>query len=115
LSAQWIERQATLIELLKAKFGVAHVLLSSLPPMHVFPALPQPLRWYLGMRARQLNGMLRTIADAEDCCEFLQVDLPFEPDYMAADGFHPAAPAYSAWAAAAARAIRHRIDAQARE
>jgi lysophospholipase L1-like esterase len=32
---------------------------------------------------------------------------------MAADGFHPAAPAYSAWAAAAARVIRHRIGAQA--
>src|SRR6185369_6216099 len=32
-SATWIERQAALIELLKAKFGVAHILLSSLPPM----------------------------------------------------------------------------------
>jgi len=114
-SARWIERQAMLIELLKSKFGVAHILLSSLPPMHVFPALPQPLRWYLGMRAQQLNGMLRRIADADGCCEFLQIDFPFEPGFMAADGFHPAAPAYSAWAAAAAQAIRRRIGAQARE
>ncbi|HET7064551.1 MAG TPA: SGNH/GDSL hydrolase family protein [Rudaea sp.] len=112
-SGKWIERQTTLIELLKVKFGVAHILLSSLPPMHVFPALPQPLRWYLGMRAGQLNRMLQAIAEADACCEFLQIDFPFEPGYMAADGFHPAAPAYSAWAAAAARAIRHRIGAQA--
>jgi len=112
LSAQWIERQATLIELLKAKFGVAHILLSSLPPMHVFPALPQPLRWYLGMRARQLNGMLQSIAEADPSCEFLQIDFPFEQRYVATDGFHPAAPAYSAWAAIAARAIQRRIGAQ---
>jgi lysophospholipase L1-like esterase len=110
----WIERQATLVELLKVKFGVAHILLSSLPPMQVFPALPQPLRWYLGMRAGQLNSMLRAIAQADACCEFLPIDFPFEPEYVAADGFHPAAPAYSAWAAAAARAIRHRMGAQAR-
>ncbi len=48
-SANWVERQATLVELLKTKFGVTHILLSS-SPMHVFPALPQPLRWYLGAR-----------------------------------------------------------------
>jgi lysophospholipase L1-like esterase len=113
-STKWIERQATLVELLKVKFGVAHILLSSLPPMQVFPALPQPLRWYLGMRAGQLNSMLRAIAQADACCEFLPIDFPFEPEYVAADGFHPAAPAYSAWAAAAARAIRHRMGAQAR-
>ncbi|HSE13783.1 MAG TPA: SGNH/GDSL hydrolase family protein [Rudaea sp.] len=108
-SATWVERQATLIELLENRFGVGHILLSSLPPMHAFPALPQPLRWYLGMRAAQLNGMLRRIADAEARCEFLPIELPLEPRYMAADGFHPGAPAYSVWAQAAARAIRRRI------
>ena len=113
-SARWIERLARLIELLESKFGVAHIVLSSLPPMHVFPALPQPLRWYLGMRARQLNGMLRAIAATEASCEFLQIDFPFEHSHMAADGFHPGAPAYLVWAAAAAKAIRRRIDGQAR-
>jgi lysophospholipase L1-like esterase len=113
-SASWIERLAMLIELLKSKFGVAHVLLSSLPPMHVFPALPQPLRWYLGMRAKQLNAMLRAIVELDASCEFLQIDFPFEQRYVASDGFHPAAPAYSAWAAIAARAIQRRIGAQAR-
>jgi lysophospholipase L1-like esterase len=113
-SASWVARQAALIELLKSKFGVDHLLLSSLPPMHVFPALPQPLRWYLGMRASQLNGMLRTIAEADAACEFLQIDFPFEQSYMAVDGFHPAAPAYSAWADAAARAILRRTGEQLR-
>ena len=108
-STRWVERQVTLIGLLKAKFGVGHILVSSLPPMHAFPALPQPLRWYLGARAAQLNGMLRRIAAADTHCEFLPVDLPLEQRYMAADGFHPGPPAYSLWAQAAARAIRRRI------
>lgn len=108
-STTWVERQATLIGLLENKFGVGHILLSSLPPMHAFPALPQPLRWYLGMRAAQLNGMLRRIAGADAHCEFLPIDLPLDRRYMASDGFHPGAPAYSVWAQAAARAIRRRI------
>lgn len=109
-STSWIDRQRTLIGLLKSKFGVGHVLLSSLPPMQVFPALPQPLRWYLGYRASQLDTMIRVIAEADDQCEYLPIDFPFEPHYMAADGFHPGAPAYRAWARAAAHAIRRRID-----
>lgn len=114
-SKTWIRRLKTLIGLLKSKFGVAHVLLSSLPPMHVFPALPQPLRWYLGYRARQLDAMIRAIAEADRQCEYLPIDFPFEPHYMAADGFHPGAPAYSAWARTAAQAIRRRIETDRRE
>jgi hypothetical protein len=32
--------------------------LSGLPPMHRFPALPQPLRWYIGSRARDFDRAL---------------------------------------------------------
>jgi lysophospholipase L1-like esterase len=109
-STTWIERQKALIGLLKSKFGVGHVLLSSLPPMHVFPALPQPLRWYLGFRARQLDAMIRAIAETDRQCEYLPIEFPFERHYMAADGFHPGALAYCAWARVAAQAIRRRVD-----
>ena len=49
---RWLREQAALADLLRSKFGVRRVLLSALPPVHRFPALPQPLRWYLGARAR---------------------------------------------------------------
>ncbi|HSE13628.1 MAG TPA: SGNH/GDSL hydrolase family protein, partial [Rudaea sp.] len=114
-STSFVERQATLIGLLKNKFGVGHILLSSLPPMHAFPALPQPLRWYLGMRAAQFNSMLRRIAGADAHCEFLPIDLPLERGYMASDGFHPGPPAYSVWARAAARAIGRRVGIAPRD
>jgi hypothetical protein len=38
--------------------------LSGLPPMHRFPALPQPLRWYVGSRARDFNRVLAELAGA---------------------------------------------------
>lgn len=114
-STAWIRRLKALIGLLESRFGVEHILLSSLPPMHVFPALPQPLRWYLGYRARQLDAMIRTIAAADARCEYLPIDFPFEQRYMAADGFHPGAPAYRAWASAAAHVIRRRIGTDRRD
>jgi len=106
----WSAQHRRLIHLLTAKFGVRHVLLSSLPPMHRFPALPQPLRWYLGVRAKQLNGMVQRIAGADSRCELLQMNFPFEASYMAADGFHPGPPAYAMWGRRAADAIRRRMQ-----
>lgn len=104
----WIGRQSALIELLATRFGVVHVIFSSLPPMHVFPALPQPLRWYLGMQAAMLDDMLGALVERDARCELLRVDFPVQPGYMASDGFHPGAAAYRLWASVAAKAIRRR-------
>jgi lysophospholipase L1-like esterase len=106
----WNARHAKLVMTLKNKFGVRHILYSSLPPMHRFPALPQPLRWYLGMRAKQLNGLLQKMAVADSQCELLRMDFPFELQYMASDGFHPGPPAYALWGRRVAETIRHRLQ-----
>ncbi len=105
---RWIARQGALIELLASRFGVAHVIFSGLPPMHVFPALPQPLRWYLGTKAALLEDSLRGLVERDARCELLRVDFPMEPGYMASDGFHPGAAAYRLWGSVAAAAIRRR-------
>lgn len=86
--------------------GAASVLFTAIPPMHLFPALPQPLRWYLGMRARQLNGLMETVCDNYQHLEYLSVSFPLEPGFMAADGFHPGRDAYRLWAHQAANSIR---------
>jgi lysophospholipase L1-like esterase len=110
-SAQWVARLRELVGLLASRYGVAHVLFSSLPPMHLFPALPQPLRWCLGARARHFNDLLRGVVAADARCELLELQLPMQPRYIAADGFHPGADAYALWGRAAATAIRGRLDA----
>jgi lysophospholipase L1-like esterase len=103
---KWISRHEQLIDIAYKRFDCRHVLLSSVPPMHLFPALPQPLRWYLGERAKRLNLALEH--HFTDCggCRVVPTDFPPEPDIMAADGFHPGPAAYSHWAGHLADIIR---------
>ncbi len=108
-SKKWIDHQGQMISLLQSKFHSRHIILSSIPPMHLFPALPQPLRWYLGARAKRLNSELRKLIAGCERCEFVTASIPLDAAYMAEDGFHPGAPAYSIWANHIAGVIRNRV------
>src|SRR5690554_2122585 len=101
----WRGRQMELVELLKEKFGPAQIILTSVPPMHLFPVLPQPLRWFLGQSAQRLNRELAEF-DKMAGCEVVTVDFPRSADVMAADGFHPGAAGYRIWAEQVAERIR---------
>lgn len=103
--AAWLARQAQLRQVLREKFGVRLLILSGLPPVHSFPALPQPLRWHLGSRATEFNDHLAAAVAAEP--DARMVNLRFEADagMMASDGFHPGPPIYSEWAERAAQCI----------
>lgn len=108
---KWIDENSQMIGLLQSKFHARYIVLSSVPPMRLFPALPQPLRWYLGMRAERFNTALKKIVDGCNRCELVQTNFPLEDAYMAADGFHPGALAYSMWANHIAVTIRSRLAA----
>lgn len=105
-AARWIARLRQLSELLAARFHVHHVLYSLLPPMHLFPALPQPLRAYLGSRALHFNHELeRHVRDSQLC----EIARPVLTGLSAAsDGFHPGADVYATWAGSLADHIRVR-------
>lgn len=94
----WRRRQARLRRILRENFGVRILIVSGLPPMHEFPALPQPLRWHLGSRATEFDGDLRADVAADGRAHF--IDLRFEADISlaASDGFHPGPGVYSLWA-----------------
>jgi lysophospholipase L1-like esterase len=87
------------------------VLLSGLPPMHKFPALPQPLRWYIGNRAKQFDNALKALANTGSGCEFVKLGYTIDTQFMAADGFHPGPAIYALWGADVARRIRARRHA----
>lgn len=96
---RWLAGQQQLVTLLRRDFGATRVLLSSVPPMHLFPALPQPLRAYLGAQAHRYNVALQSFADATEGCVRVPLDLTQESVHMASDGFHPGPELYTAWAA----------------
>lgn len=109
---KWMDQQARIVALLQSKFQSRHIMLSSIPPMHLFPAIPQPLRWYLGARAGRLNSALKDFADRSERCVFVFIDFPLAEANMASDGFHPGAPAYALWARQVAARIRSQLNTE---
>lgn len=106
--AEFTLRMARLADTLRARHGIRTLIASGLPPMHRFPALPQPLRAFIGEHARRLDEALATLAARRD--DLQHVPLQFDPDLgpaaMAEDGFHPGPPAYRAWAQQLAPRVR---------
>lgn len=92
---------ARLDRLLRMQQGVRRVLWSGLPPVHRFPALPQPLRGVLGRKAIELDAVLRELDQ-----DYLPMPAQLESHWIAADGFHPGPPAYAAWARQMAPGLR---------
>jgi lysophospholipase L1-like esterase len=90
---------------LRDRHGVGRVVCSGLPPMHLFPALPQPLRGFLGTRARALDAALAELSRADPTLVHLPWRGALDAAGMAADGFHPGPPIYREWAAAVATAL----------
>ena len=74
------------------------------PPMHLFSALPQPLRWYLGRHARLMDGAMRDWCRAQGH-GYCASDLSTDPRMLAADGYHPGPLLYPQWASHLAKVV----------
>lgn len=75
------------------------VLLSGVPPVAHFPALPQPLRWVMGLKASVLDHAAKELADT--CEAVCHVPLALDTrdrTMMASDGYHPSEKGCTAWA-----------------
>jgi len=85
-----------LIEGLRARVGGAHIMMSAVPPLGTFPALPQPLRAYMGAWSRWLDMALARVALPG--VHYAPVNIPMVPELFARDGFHPGPLGYQRWA-----------------
>jgi lysophospholipase L1-like esterase len=109
-SRHWSNNLNTLVKLLNTKFGSPNILLTSVPPMQRFTAIPTPLRWWLGLRAKKLNELMTRAIEDKNNYSILTFDLPFKSEYIAKDGIHPSKVAYSVWANQAADKIDKLIN-----
>jgi len=104
---RWLAGQRALAARLADDFGVRHLYVSGVPPMHAFPALPRPLRDVLGARAARFDAALAGLVATTPGARHLPFDtLALDPGQMAGDGYHPGPAIYAAWARALARLIR---------
>ncbi len=104
----WLDGYRALVADLRDRFEASQVVVSGLPPVGSFPALPQPMRWVIGRQRDRYDGALRAWADAEPVVAYVPTgagdDGPLREgtvtvaEVMAADGFHPGPRVYAEWA-----------------
>ncbi|MFG2003427.1 SGNH/GDSL hydrolase family protein [Spirillospora sp. NPDC048911] len=103
---RWAADLAELITALRARYLNASVLVAGMPPVHRFPAIPQPLRMVLGAQARAMDKIMREVAHAHGAFH-VPMDEAMARDrrLFASDGFHPSPAGYRVWAHDLAQAI----------
>jgi len=102
---EWYGLQQQLIDQLQRKFSTQQVIMTPVPPMHLFPALPQPLRWCLGLKAKALNQQLVRLIQYNPNCRIVEPEFELDPSLMAKDGFHPGEKLYDQWAEILAESV----------
>ncbi len=107
---EWIKMMDNLKELLKNRYRVRHIICSVLPPMRLFPSLPQPLRWFQGLRAERFNRELKSWVDINKDLHLVEPVTSHDTSrftaMIAEDGFHPGPELYRLWGDSAAEIIR---------
>jgi lysophospholipase L1-like esterase len=103
---RFLALQRQLVSHLRNERRAQLVVVSGLPPVGDFPALPQPLRWILGQQAVRFDRALRTQFDGQHGITLLDFDMQLHDGVMSADGFHPNGEVYAHWAAQALDAIK---------
>lgn len=94
----WLKTQKQLYTEIEQRFQPKLILVMGVPPMQLFPALPQPLAGLFGDYAQAMNKKLKSLAQVHgnmhvidyDLERFQAMNLPF-----AEDGFHPSAEIYA--------------------
>jgi lysophospholipase L1-like esterase len=94
---QFLADYRLLIERTVRATGARAAIINGLPPMHAFPAMPQPLRWYLGACAARLDALLQRWVERDNALAYVSLQWGGAGE-MARDGFHPGAAQYRHWA-----------------
>ncbi|GAB4353349.1 MAG: SGNH/GDSL hydrolase family protein [Gammaproteobacteria bacterium] len=107
----WIADLSRLLNRLHEELQPALTVISAVPPVGDFPAIPRPLRTLFGLVADSLNQITnRAAADWENVCyATLPDELPRDAVHFSHDGFHPSPEGYRVWAEWLAELVRDRL------
>lgn len=109
----WIKQQKQLFQHIQARFQPKLIIVSDVPPMQHFPALPNPLAWLFGKYAEQMNHVLYKWLESQNQFRFIQYDIEgFQALNlpMASDGFHPSKEIYAIWGQQIAALVRQSFN-----
>lgn len=106
----WRQQLKDIIAIARRKFGVQHLIFSSLPPMAKMPALPTPLNDFMGAKSDKLDKVLQHVCHEHTDVHYMAADfarmaqqhgngVSIDSRVMfASDGFHPSSITYGYWA-----------------
>ena len=106
---KWLQQQQLFYAAIERKFTPHMVLVTGVPPMHLFPALPNPLGWLFGQYSSEMNKKLAEFVSSRANYQLIQFDLAHFKALnlqMAEDGFHPSKEIYQVWAQELSHKIR---------
>jgi lysophospholipase L1-like esterase len=96
--SQWLHWQNRLASVIDSRFQPDLLIHSAVAPMHLFSALPQPLRWFLGRWAMEMNHALAVLLVGQTKRTMHWHPTATAEQALAVDGFHPSAYGYALWA-----------------
>ena len=108
----WIKQQQRFYQLIQAKFQPELIIATGVPPMHLFPALPNPLSWLFGQYAKKMNLQLEKMIVQQEDMQWIEYDIQKYQSMdleMAKDGFHPSKEIYQIWGKEIAERILERF------
>lgn len=96
---EWHSDMMRMLELIEQRISPRHIVLSGVPPLANFPALPWPLRAVLGLKASALDTALARIAAARPDTSHAPLPTALaDSSLMATDGYHPSPAGCELWA-----------------
>ncbi len=107
---RWRREVDQLINALIEHSPNARIAMAAIPPMERFPALPQPLKIILGLRARDFQVVLDAVAAGFDGVEVVEPEFDHNPENFSADGFHPSERGYRLCADAVVKGLVVKLD-----
>ncbi len=91
----WRRNLAALLDALERHSPEALIAVAGIPPLHVFPLLPQPLRAAFGLRGRAFEAASRNVLDNYERSSLVPLNFEPHPSKFSPDGYHPSEESYA--------------------
>lgn len=108
---RWLAQQNELFDLLHTKFAVRQIYFSGLAPLGVFPAMPQPLRWFIGRECKMYDDAMADLATRRLALLHMPNRMQNVAQLLASDGYHPGPEFYRQWGDGVATLIKQQFSA----
>jgi lysophospholipase L1-like esterase len=92
--SKWDKNLGDLLKALNEHSPKAIIALVGIPPLRVFPLLPQPLRALFGVRGESFDKVGRKVVSKHQFTVHVPLDFEPTPDKFSVDGFHPSEESY---------------------